>query len=483
MQVKHLFAWLAVLVWLWLGAASASAQSRIFVDKPEYGPGDMVRIEGTIPPAQPGALVFFLVKVGEPGIVPAMGTTPEVLRSSGAAPFPAPYVPGEYEVHLVAQRSGLLTKTPRFTVREGIRDQHPPKTASDDVAPPLEPVTNPEGNWEVTWHDYPEKGQSTTAAVVLQRSRETDRVRWAAGVTTDYTSWGNGRPEFNQGRLEIQWGYRILGGWGGKSTLQQISRDELRGRWSYEASKAGGVEIWRRAVPKVRQVVFTSEMKSTWIESGPAGRVEVKPGGAGKFNVRIFGENLWGSQVIDLGDDPQLRTQGVWGTYLEGTASPQPDGTTVFKETGSHEGLHNMKQIIGIQTDVILGEKFTTGMKLLRVNGISVPFEMVLNVPPPTLRSRQKGPNGFVPADPLSLEPIYVEAEYAIRLEGRTPKAQLELNGNYCVIEIDQAGKQIVIATGDQDRAELSLARVTDTLFRSKPLMFVDASSGKGCQP
>jgi hypothetical protein len=254
---------------------------------------------------------------------------------------------------------------------------------------------NPEGNWHLTWHDYPEKGQATQALVVIYRNREQVCVEVAGGgcryenKLTD-TAWrllysvdpfehsGGGQMAEDaiapNGRRSIQWGYGTLGHWGGKSELQQTGLNEIRGQWSY--GENGGSEIWRRAVPRVQRVVFKSKRESQTTPGGAPAQVQLDWWGVGedrsvraKFDLEIYGENLWGQHItgfIDFGDavDMEFNLTFAYNILKDGSAHREPS---------------NGLRVAGISAYAAIRQFATPGLKTLYVNGQAFPFELVLD--------------------------------------------------------------------------------------------------------
>jgi hypothetical protein len=285
----------------------------------------------------------------------------------------------------------------------------------ESLATPAEAISdrfsNLEGNWSVEWHDYPEKGQVTAAKVVLMRNWEQKCVAvpgggcsflnsvhqtdtsWNAHYTSDLQNWGGGSSQVSpQGNLEIHWG------WGGRSELRQTGLNELRGRWSW--TDRGGAEVWRRASPRITRVVFrgvsywgydarlatydapSSQLRSEWPGETPS-RVEGTYGGnwgpgidmRGKrptFKVEIYGENLWGHHIIDVGGAVDLEPLSYW--------------TYIMQDGGRYSSLANrVQEVEGIELTVVIWSKVRPGTYALRVDGISIPFEIVTKGYPGTV--------------------------------------------------------------------------------------------------
>jgi hypothetical protein len=257
-----------------------------------------------------------------------------------------------------------------------------------------------EGNWSVTWHDHPGPGKTTSALVVLARRWElisspaaggttgfqaaphqTDR-KWYVQYTVDMRNWGRGYPEVDgQGTVTIKWGR--------ESKLQSTGPNAMRGRWT-ERDKSGA-EVWERVVPRVRQVVFkgashydyaadfaqyddpASKTQTRWTGGGAPGRVEAtytdrwKPGEARgnlpKFKIQIEGDNMWGHHVVDLGGASDLEPLGR--RYM------QQGGGTVAS-------VVDPRQVKGIELEVVIYARATPGRKVLRVDGVEIPFDFVV---------------------------------------------------------------------------------------------------------
>jgi hypothetical protein len=290
-----------------------------------------------------------------------------------------------------------------------------------------------EGNWSVTWHDYPGPGKTTTALVVLARRwdlasapvaggatrfqaapHQTDR-KWYVQYTVDMRNWGRGYPEIDgQGGVTIKWGR--------ESKLQSTGPNAMRGRWT-ERDKSGA-EVWERVVPRITRVVFkgashydyaaefaqyddpASKTETRWTGGGSPGRVEAtytdrwKPGESRgnlpKFKVQIEGDNMWGHHVVDLGGASDLEPLGR--RYM------QQGGGTVAS-------VVDPRQVKGIELEVVIYARATPGRKVLRVDGRDIPFDFVVrnfpggpvdsvaNAPPkptPKIFFARKTDSGFV---------------------------------------------------------------------------------------
>lgn len=281
-----------------------------------------------------------------------------------------------------------------------------------------------EGNWFFEWSNYPTGDGKTRGAAVLRRQWKQERVEVIGGgggggyfnrvypfdspltleYTTDFKNWGGlTLQRSQQGSLEIPWG-----SWDGHaSELKLKGRDELRGlaRWTYLKSIGGnsyenvpleGGEVWRRALPYIKRVVFkgvsfydysaqftqyddpSSTVESETTLGGRPGRVEGRYGsvkGWGpdndmrgnrpKFKIQIYGENLWGHHLIDLGGAVDLE--------------PLPYWTYIMKGGGRYSSLHNrLQEVEGIELEVVIWPKARPGRYAVRVDGISIPFDLVI---------------------------------------------------------------------------------------------------------
>ena len=278
----------------------------------------------------------------------------------------------------------------------------------------------PGGNWFAEFHDYPAKGEVT-------------RVRYE--VFRQPSGWvihgdqGNGSHSVAPtGHILIEHGYFFLGYAGGLSNLKQVAPNEIRGRWSYR--DAGGAVVWRKAIPKITRIKFTSDIVSEVAFGVAPGRVEGTfhesswgpgndmRGNRPRFTIEFYGENLWGHHDIDLLGDPALE---LWPVYY------------LFEN-----GRNNIWMVgkpIGITFTVCIWDKFTPGQKTLVVDGMEIPFDFIVKGMPETPQLR------FMTKDGETYEelgeqlyffggPIFLEARYATKQEDEMITLVLEWSGN-----------------------------------------------------
>ncbi|HWP42565.1 MAG TPA: toxin glutamine deamidase domain-containing protein [Blastocatellia bacterium] len=273
-----------------------------------------------------------------------------------------------------------------------------------------------EGNWIIEWHNYPEDGQVTRLFAILKRQWEmkcleeegggcrhynvvsqTDKS-WTLHFTSDRQNWGEAYPQVDEwGNLNYEW----QDFQGRRSTLRAVGPNDIRGSWSTPPEnpneRKGGAELWRRVLPDIKRVIFkgvsfydysaqltqyddpSSTIESEATPGGTHGKVEgtygsVKGWGPGndmrgnrpKFKVQIYGENLWGHHLIDVGGALDLEPLLEWRTYI-------------LKDGSKHGAPSDPTQVAGIEADVVIWPKARPGEKELRVDGVVFPFELVLH--------------------------------------------------------------------------------------------------------
>lgn len=385
-----------------VSAAPASAQLKYLValDEIEYGPGQTMTIRAMIPPdLPPDSLRFILARIGTAAPGTPLPLDPRVFQRFEEARIPAPTQAGEYEIH-VLERGRLAGKSMQFRV---VSRPLPPQPLRRDHR---DSQLSAEGNWEIEWHDYPEKGQVTRAVGVLYRTWEKVCVEVAGGgcryqnklkendnhwsMTYRISPFEHGQTVqqlsvSKTGEIKLEWGYHTLGHWGGQSELRQISSNEIRGNWRYGDRSAA--EIWKRAPPRVTRVVLKSKTTSEAAFGGAPAKVQVDGWDSNNnrdvranFDLEIYGENLWGHHLIDFGEGVDIEFSSVFGNNI------LSDGSRFFSF------LYNPSKVIGIAGRGLLRQHATPGPKTINVDGIAVPFELVISGFPETESSVQTTP-------------------------------------------------------------------------------------------
>jgi hypothetical protein len=487
------FSWAALVGWMWLAVPLAGAQS-ISVDNTEYKPGETVTVQAQIPGRRP--IAFYLVQNDVRSLpLPLYLTFNTDLRAT----FTAPFLPGVYDVHMVDMSHGLLAKTMPFTVKDKATAVGTPAPGQQSAASSRnerfeQKAGEPgdlEGAWYIEWHDYPQRGQITTAAAVLRRGRREFVSRrndhdgtWLLEASVNLKNWGGGTPEFTAAGLQIKWGYGFLGHWGGASRLRRsASPDVLEGSWEY--SPNGGREVWRRAVPEIKQVTFISDVMSSWVPGAatPA-RVEGTSDSLNRFGVKVYGKNLWAYHFMEL--PPGLNIENPFGAFLLGSHSLK-DGSYVFKEDGAYAALAEVPKVIGFQTDLVLQPQFRPGKKTLQVHGLSVPFEVVIKgagaeTPAVDVRVILEGTPGTTSLDEIPpAVPFHIEAEYssARAAAGGEPVVELKLEEDGRLVVIDADGTEHELVAAGEGPRSIKLRRISDRIYRSPKLKVVPLVQSK----
>lgn len=248
------------------------------------------------------------------------------------------------------------------------------------------------GNWFVEWCDYPEKGQVSLATYSLSKEwtiahtktedgancyfhRQDSSSEWSVGIwhgegySEGYRTY-NVQISSENTKIEIGHHHFILGYWGGNSVVSLIGPNEVKGKWLYRDE--GGAEVWRRAIPKIKRVKFVSEIETEVVNGKSRGRVEGTydsfwwspsndmRGNRPNFWIEVYGENLWGHHVVDLG----------------GAADLEPLEFSYIQSDGGWSGVPG--KVIGLKFEVVIWPKFSPGPKAVFIDGIKIPFDFAV---------------------------------------------------------------------------------------------------------
>ncbi len=244
---------------------------------------------------------------------------------------------------------------------------------------------NAEGNWIVEHMDYPKKGAVAKSALTVARPWRMVREELPEGGARwfylrqegpwelrrtgggEYIGWGGGRVSVSSGKIRVDHPTLVLGTWGGISEVSALGLNTMRGKWTYRGDNNGGAEVWQRAVVKLERVVFSSRGVKTEARPGAPAKVEVAYSGPGNnmrgnrpaFYVFIYGENLWGHHVIDLG----------------GAVDLEPIGFKTFEEEVTGLGPES---VVGQWFIVMVWSRAKPGRKTLWVDHQPIEFDLVV---------------------------------------------------------------------------------------------------------
>ena len=241
-------------------------------------------------------------------------------------------------------------------------------------------------------------------------------LRPVSGSLLDAGGFGQMKPPFSS-PLSFKHGYNFPSHalWGAKAELRITGPNEIRGSWTY-GDEQGDV-AWSRAMPSVSDVEFQSgETKERIASGGKAGRVMTKYSGPDnemrgnrpRFTIRVFGDNLWGHHVC-----------WIDGTDLELiTTSP----IYVPKDSGKPH------DVAGISMNVNVWPRATPGRKILHVDDIEIPFDLLVEGFPavPELRFVRFAGGKYEPVAGLRHgDEFFVEARYSEKPQQAPGKVQL----------------------------------------------------------
>jgi hypothetical protein len=277
-----------------------------------------------------------------------------------------------------------------------------------------------EGNWVVTYGDYPEKGKTSKAFITIART-------WtvppdpafdkgvAVGQSRPPRKWvpqrdptsplvhsaiGLPRGDLNlseEGTLRIKYPYHHLGNSGGVSEVSITGANSASGRWSY--NDGGGSESWTRAQPSIREIEFVSDITDK-VPLGEVGRMKTSysaddwaAGNRSVFMIYVRGDDLWGHHVAWM----DAEGIAVWGAESRPISS-DPNAAHLLEIHGA------------------FWSAASPGRKILHVDGFKIPFDLEVT--------------GF----PEERKPPVPELRF-VRLNGDKyePVAQLRHGQQFCV--------------------------------------------------
>lgn len=258
-----------------------------------------------------------------------------------------------------------------------------------------DPQIKLEGNWFVTWSNSDE----TPALVALTKGgsrkcwdyedgcwyhwkREPDAAWKAILFQPDGSSSSSDEITMSAGgAMTVDWSYSHLGNWGGKSTLQ-ASDNSIRGSWRY-SDEENGEEHWVRINSAINEVEVRHGDE---IERKPVGEpVTVRTqwrnttyhmrGNRSGFSIRFFGPNLWGVQRVFMPRYRDLEVSGV--RYV-----CEWDGETGYESHPNWGVCIDQGGVRGIQVNLNVWPKATTGPHEIFINGEAIPFNLVVENEP-----------------------------------------------------------------------------------------------------
>jgi hypothetical protein len=240
---------------------------------------------------------------------------------------------------------------------------------------PTELVDRVEGNWEVTATNSPEPGKSEISYVPLRKAwqLQLNGVPFTPGgsfQTGIGANWSYVRPddaawlEYNYAKVAYQPSgeMTLTGYWGRVSTFRPVSRDMMHGTWVHGGRS--GEETWRRLSPRITAIEFGGLTPNRVANGDGPGRLHFNYDGSDgmrgnkrEFEIRIFGENLWGYHYVWVeGTD----IEAYWSWPITDPAANVPGN------------------VIGLKLRGYVWSKVTPGTKQLHVDGLTIPFQLDL---------------------------------------------------------------------------------------------------------
>lgn len=313
--------------------------------------------------------------------------------------------------------------------------------------PAVDPWWGLEGNWTVELRD--DKGALLSDppyrdVTLFRRKDDNGKIWWEArgrGI-------GQRRVELQpDGALKIEHDYFVFGHWGGRSELRASGPDAqtLVGQWSYGKERKGA-EIWRRLPRSVQEVEFRSLIRSVATVGGPPAVVEMNydytwspdtdlRGNRPRFEIVVRGENIWGVNVvwIDRAEDLEIRPLGSDPHPVLGVYTPQRNPET-------REAL--------LRLEAIVWSKAKPGRKTLWVNGVAIPFDLVVH--------------GFPGAPKPKLEALYVENEAGEQIEQAAPGERFRLVARYDGPHLPNRGKPLKAGVSGAHWRAVKLVKLSD---------------------
>ncbi len=235
------------------------------------------------------------------------------------------------------------------------------------------------GNWYVEWHDYPQLGKVTKAALSISKQILNNRTQWL--ISGNYFDENSKQRPYSskniqvtdRGEIVINHPYYVLGHWGGGSHVQQVRADTVKGHWKY--GNQGGLEVWQRSIPEITHIEFISDTSQKFV-IGSLGQVELtyssfwwgprndSRGNRPKFKIRFYGKNLWGNQTVSIQKDSGMEFLPGW-TYA------------LYENYRSSDRKHSEK-MLGIETIIVVWQQAKPGRIKLLLNSIEIPFDFVV---------------------------------------------------------------------------------------------------------
>lgn len=252
-----------------------------------------------------------------------------------------------------------------------------PVTEPERPSVPLDVIERVEGNWEVTSTNTPKEGETAVSHISLRAAQQLMRNGVPFNSGDGFVKVPNGTLWYYQRVDALHWmGQRrdavalsadgtltVTGHWGRVSTLRFVGPDTLRGSWKHKDNS--GEEIWQRLTPRITAIEFAGKTTDRVVPGDQLGRLHVNyEGGDGmrgnkrSFEVRIFGENLWGRHHVWI---EGVDVEAYWLTPIH------------------DDKIGPERKIIGLKLRGYVWSGVSPGRKNLRFNNLTIPFFLALD--------------------------------------------------------------------------------------------------------
>lgn len=266
-----------------------------------------------------------------------------------------------------------------------------------------------EGNWSVEWDNSPDN-EEKLGLFMLSKGWEygcpgkescylhffhVPGVHWKLDGTALSREAGSQKwerdatePKLGRNGFNIKHDYYVLG-YGGavESVRGEMDQTELHGEWHYGDN--GGKSVWRRVVPVVESYTFGVKTDDEWqyfkgLPGGEVPRVEVPwnesrwgrgndmRGNRPRFTVWIKGKNFWGLQYPWIDSRTGLEISNPWHICADGDGFRYGYWYPCIEKNGA-DGA------VGLGFELIIWPGVTPGPKTLYINGVAIPFDLVIN--------------------------------------------------------------------------------------------------------
>ena len=263
-----------------------------------------------------------------------------------------------------------------------------------------------EGNWFVEWENGgfkgafggdPKDGSRVQGYITLTRGKDdgdwrtVGTVTWVdKGAQRKFARYGGYPRLAPEGALTVSFN---LGAARLAESVLRVGRPDaptIIGEWSYQERpnfrdatvNLKGKEIWRRAKPSIARVGFKYDTGETDSRGYLILRDRQTPAGTPGLVELTYGGPNWSPETKSLGDRPSFPLE-VFGENLWGTHQPWIEPTTGLVATLQgeiHRGDNPLDpaSVIGMKMLVYVLPAAKPGRKTLYLDGIPIPFELVI---------------------------------------------------------------------------------------------------------